>query len=84
MEHEQGHERTSQTPAATATPAGAPEHADPTGDRTDPIELAREYGLDIGLMNALLDLPVIERLRRNDEAVALDRVLRRGTRSAAL
>jgi hypothetical protein len=42
----------------------------------DAIREAREYGIDIGLMNSLLDLPVIERLRRNDADVRLDRQLR--------
>jgi hypothetical protein len=47
----------------------------------DAIREAREYGIDIGLMNSLLDLPVIERLRRNDADVRLDRQLRRAIRS---
>jgi hypothetical protein len=50
----------------------------PTIERDDTaIAEARAYGFDIGLMNSLLDLPVIERLRRNDADAKLDRVLRK-------
>jgi hypothetical protein len=55
----------------------------PTDERDEAaLAEARAYGFDIGLMNSLLDLPVIERLRRNDADAELDRVLRE-SRSAA-
>lgn len=47
----------------------------------EPIQTARDYGIDIGLINSLLDLPVIERIRRNDADTLLDRDLRPEVRS---
>jgi hypothetical protein len=49
--------------------------ADPSSDH-DPIEAARDYGIDIGLINSLLDLPVLERIRRNDADLLFDRMIR--------
>jgi hypothetical protein len=46
----------------------------------DPIQTARDYGIDIGLINSLLDLPVIERIRRNDADILLDRAIRAAVR----
>jgi hypothetical protein len=57
--------------AENATDASVGQASEP-----DPIQTARDYGIDISLINALLDLPVIERIRRNDAGVLLDRAIR--------
>lgn len=56
-----------------------------TGDEPgDPVEAAREYGIDIGLLVDSLRLTPGERLARLDEQVAALRELRHAARRAGL
>jgi hypothetical protein len=55
--------------------------ADTHSTEGDSIRAAREYGIDIGLINSLLDVPVLERIRRNDADLLFDRMIRHRVRS---